>query len=102
MASINQLNGLSTADILKQKNNISSNTNTGNNSFGNILKQSLNEVNTLQEESEKAMTDIATGQVKDLHQAALAIDRAEISMKSMLEVRNKAISAYKELLRTQM
>jgi flagellar hook-basal body complex protein FliE len=102
MASINQLNGLSTADILKQKNNINSNTNTGNNSFGNILKQSLNEVNTLQEESEKAMTDIATGQVKDLHQAALAIDRAEISMKSMLEVRNKAISAYKELLRTQM
>jgi flagellar hook-basal body complex protein FliE len=102
MASINQLNGLSTADILKQKNNISSNTNTGNNNFGDILKQSLNEVNTLQEESEKAMTDIATGQVKDLHQAALAIDRAEISMKSMLEVRNKAISAYKELLRTQM
>ena len=102
MASINQLNGLSTADILKQKNNINSNTNTGNNSFGNILKQSLNEVNTLQEESEKAMTDIATGQVKDLHKAALAIDRAEITMKSMLEVRNKAISAYKELLRTQM
>ena len=102
MASINQLNGLSTADILKQKNNINSNTNTGKNSFGNILKQSLNEVNTLQEESEKAMTDIATGQVKDLHQAALAIDRAEISMKSMLEVRNKAISSYKELLRTQM
>ncbi len=48
------------------------------------------------------MSDIATGQVKDLHQAAIAIDKAEMSMKLMLEVRNKAVSAYKEILRTQM
>ncbi|EPT6503386.1 flagellar hook-basal body complex protein FliE, partial [Campylobacter jejuni] len=51
---------------------------------------------------EAAMTDIATGQVKDLHQAAIAITKAESSMKFMLEVRNKAISAYKEITRTQI
>ncbi|HOI83984.1 MAG TPA: flagellar hook-basal body complex protein FliE, partial [Campylobacterales bacterium] len=39
---------------------------------------------------------------KDLHQAAIAIGKAELSMKMMLEVRNKAISAYKEISRTQM
>ena len=48
------------------------------------------------------MADIATGQVKDLHQAALAIDKAEMSMKLMLEAKNKALSAYKEILRTQI
>lgn len=48
------------------------------------------------------MTDIATGQVKDLHQAAIAITKAESSMKFMLEVRNKAISAYKEITRTHL
>ena len=48
------------------------------------------------------MSDIATGQVKDLHQAALAIDKAEISMKLMLEVRNKALSAYQEISKTQI
>ena len=52
--------------------------------------------------AEAAMTDIATGQVKDLHQAAIAITKAESSMKFMLEVRNKAISAYKEITRTQI
>ena len=56
----------------------------------------------MQVEGEKAMSDIATGSVKDLHQAAIAIDKAEISMKLMLEVRNKALSAYKEITRTQM
>ena len=48
------------------------------------------------------MSDIATGTVKNLSQAAIAIDKAEISMKLMLEVRNKALNAYKELSRTQM
>ncbi|MDQ1338865.1 MAG: flagellar hook-basal body complex protein FliE [Campylobacterota bacterium] len=71
-------------------------------SFADILKNAINETNELQISAEKASTDIATGQVKDLHQAALAIDKAETSMKLMLEVRNKAVSAYKEILRTQM
>jgi len=71
-------------------------------SFEELLKESIEETNELQIESEKASVDIATGQVQDLHQAAIAIGKAETSMKLMLEVRNKAISAYKEILRTQM
>ena len=71
-------------------------------SFGNMLKEAVDEVNTRQKVSEEAMADMATGQIKDLHQAAVAIGKAENSMKLMLEVRNKAISAYKELIKTQM
>jgi flagellar hook-basal body complex protein FliE len=70
--------------------------------FGKMLKRSIDELNVTQKDSEKAMTDIATGQVRDLHQAALTIDKAELSMKVMLEVRNKALSAYKEISRIQM
>ena len=100
MAELHKLSGLSTADFFKSKGTTSAST-TGKD-FGQVLKDSLGEVNKLQETSEKAMADIATGQVKDLHQASIAIDKAEMSMKLMLEVRNKAISAYKEVLRTQM
>lgn len=70
--------------------------------FIKTLKDSIQDVNTEQQTSEKALADIASGQVKDLHQAAIAINRAENSMKVMLEVRNKAINAYKEILRTQI
>jgi flagellar hook-basal body complex protein FliE len=86
----------------KELKNSNIKNNSNGLSFSEVLKKSIGEVNNFQKNSEKAMTDIATGQVKDLHQAAIAIDKAEISMKTMLEVRNKALSAYKEILRTQI
>ena len=70
--------------------------------FFSILQSAIGDVNEKQKTADNALGQIATGQVKDLHQAAIAIDKAEISMKVMLEVRNKAINAYKELLKTQI
>ncbi len=99
MSDLNKVSGLSTADLLGKSN---AKTQTSSEGFADALKQSLNDVNDMQVAGEKAMSDLATGQVKDLHQAALAIDKAEISMKLMLEVRNKALNAYKEISRTQM
>ena len=96
---IDGLSGASTAELLKQKSKVE---NAGGAAFGEHLKSALNEVNEIQVTSEKAIGDMATGQVKDLHQAALAIGKAETSMKLMLEIRNKALNAYKELGRTQI
>jgi flagellar hook-basal body complex protein FliE len=98
---INNVNALLSPDILKDKTSVTQTPSTGD-AFAQSLKSAMNDVNDMQETSEKAMSDIATGQVKDLHQAALAIDKAEISMKLMLEVRNKALNAYQQISRTQM
>lgn len=100
MANIQSIKGLSTADLLANKS--SGSVENSSTDFAQELKNALGNVNQMQVEGEKAMSDIATGSVKDLHQAAIAIDKAEISMKLMLEVRNKALSAYKEITRTQM
>jgi flagellar hook-basal body complex protein FliE len=93
-------------------NKVDSNVNIGNiqnkksksNSadFENLLKKELNETNEMLSDAKKAETDIATGDVKDLAKASITIQKAELKMKMMLEVRNKAISAYKELLKTQI
>jgi len=96
---INGLSSTSTADLLKQKAKL---TPTGGEAFAEHLKSAIGEVNELQVGSEKAVADLATGQVKDLHQAAMAIGKAETNMKLMLEIRNKALNAYKELGRTQL
>lgn len=48
--------------------------------FAKMLKNEIDDLNKAQESGEAAMTDIATGQVKDLHQAAIAITKAESSM----------------------
>lgn len=70
--------------------------------FIDSMKEAFEEVNKEQKVSEQALADVASGQIKDLHQAAIAIGKAEMSMKTMLEIRNKAINAYKEILRTQV
>ena len=101
MNSVTGLTGTSTADLLKQKSKIDT-PSTGGEAFANQLKSALNEVNELQENKEVAVADLASGQVKDLHQAAIAIGKAELSMKLMLEIRNKALNAYKEIGRTQL
>ncbi|HEX5711171.1 MAG TPA: flagellar hook-basal body complex protein FliE [Sulfuricurvum sp.] len=99
MSDIQAIKPISTSDLLKTK----STGNVGSGvDFAQELRNALGDVNKMQVESDQAMSDIATGSVKDLHQAAIAIDKAEISMKLMLEVRNKAINAYKEITRTQM
>ena len=96
---IKSLSGISTADLLKGQNTTQG---AGGERFAEQLKSAINEVNEFQVGSENAVADLATGQVKDLHQAALAIGKAETSMKLMLEIRNKALNAYKELGRTQL
>jgi len=95
--SINKISGIEgIANKLDKSNKVASGD------FSKVLNDSLNEVNKTQVTADKAMADIATGEVKNLHQAALSIGKAETSMKVMLEIRNKALSAYKEISRTQL
>jgi flagellar hook-basal body complex protein FliE len=101
MSEIAAIKPISTADLLKAKGTGGTAGGYGVD-FAQELKAAMGNVNQMQVEGDQAMSDIATGSVKDLHQAAIAIDKAEISMKLMLEVRNKAMSAYKEITRTQM
>ena len=99
---VNKIGTLNQVNI-QQKLNDNNKEKSGNfDSVFNSVKNSIDEVNTIQKDGEKALSDIATGQVKDLHQAAIAINKAATSMKFMLEVRNKAVNAYKEILKTQM
>ncbi|MBE2983957.1 flagellar hook-basal body complex protein FliE [Campylobacter sp. RM9344] len=96
---INNINGINEASLAQNNKKVSQ---ANQNEFENILNNSLKELNEVQVNADKAVADLATGEVKDLHQAAIAIGKADMSMKLMLEIRNKAISAYKEISRTQI
>lgn len=89
MAATNNTSSLSSAKLPAQQSEKS------------VSSQKPKNAGKMQQRAGETMADIATGRVKDLHQAALAIDRAEISMKLTLEIRNKALKAYKEVSRTR-
>ena len=94
---------INTISSLTNKSNATvAKSEASNGDFSKILKDSIEENNDSQVKGDKAMADLATGEVKDLHQAAIAINKAETNMKMMLEIRNKALSAYKEIARTQI
>lgn len=72
---------------------------SGDSGFEDMLKSAISEVNDSQVEGYKAMEGIATGKVKNLQEAVQKIEEAELSLKLALEVKNKAIGAYKEIMR---
>lgn len=66
-------------------------------SFATMLNDAIKDVNDSQVEGYNAMEGIATGKVKNLQEAVQKIEEADLSLKLALEVKNKAIAAYKEI-----
>lgn len=71
-------------------------------SFSDILKESIDEVNDLKMEAAKATEDLAMGRNGDIQGTIMAVEKAELSFKLMMEVRNKIVSAYQEVMRTSV
>lgn len=72
------------------------------NSFGQIFMKSLDEVNSAHKIADKMMSDLATGKNVDIHQTMIAVEKADISFRLMLQVRNKLVAAYQEINRMQV
>ena len=71
-------------------------------SFGMMLKNAMHEVNKLQQEADQSIQQLASGQGADVHQTMIAMEKAEISFQLMMQVRNKIIAAYEEIMRMQI
>ena len=71
-------------------------------SFGNALQQSLEQVNRLQMEADASIDGLATGNQIDIHQTMIAVEKASLTFELMLQIRNKVISAYDKIMRTQV
>ena len=74
----------------------------GDKSFASVLKQSLTEVNTMQQKADAAITALASGEKVSLHETMIAMEQADVSFRLMMQVRNKIVEAYQEILRMQV
>ncbi|MBC7658785.1 MAG: flagellar hook-basal body complex protein FliE [Chitinophagaceae bacterium] len=68
-------------------------------SFMDHLKQAMEEVNTDQVTADKKATDLASGKDTNIHETMLSASTAELSFNMMVQVRNKALAAYQEIMR---
>lgn len=67
-------------------------------SFANMLA----DVNDQQLNAEAKKTEFLTSPKKDLHGTMIAMEKAEVSLKMMMQVRNKMVKAYEEVMRMQV
>lgn len=71
-------------------------------SFGTLLKNTLEHVNEAQLQSDQLTTMLTEGQPIELHEVMIASQKASIMMDTALEIRNKAVEAYQEMMRMQV
>ena len=71
-------------------------------SFGGILKSHLTEVNHLQNSADIAAQKLASGQDKDIHNTMIAMEKAGVAFQLTMQVRNKVLEAYQEIMRMQV
>lgn len=67
--------------------------------FSQFLSDALNGVDTLQKNAETASTGLATGQIQDIHTVMIAAQKASLALNMTVQVRNKVIEGYQEIMR---
>ena len=71
-----------------------------NQSFGSVLQNALGEVNKLQSDAGAMVQKFALGGDVDVHQVMIAMEQASTAMALTVQVRNKMVEAYQEIIRT--
>lgn len=71
-------------------------------SFGNMLARSLSDANRLKLEADEAVENLAAGKQKDIHATMIDLEKADVAFQLLMQVRNKIISAYETIMRTQV
>ena len=70
--------------------------------FGDVFKNALKEVSAAQNVSDKKTDQLLTGEVKDVHEVMIASQKASLSLQMTMQVRNKVVEAYQEVMRMQV
>ncbi len=71
-------------------------------SFKQVLAETIGEAQRLQTEADMTIRQLVSGQIKDVTEAVVAVEKADVSFQSMMAVRNKIVDAYQEIMRMQV
>jgi flagellar hook-basal body complex protein FliE len=70
-------------------------------SFGNLLKEAIQQVNDVEKGSQGELQKYLSNE-SDLHSVMIALEKADLSFQTMMQVRNKIVQAYQEIMKSQV
>jgi flagellar hook-basal body complex protein FliE len=71
-------------------------------SFAQVIQHMLADANAQQLQADHAVQQLALGQTDNIHQVMIAIGRADLSLRTVLEIRNRLTEAYQDIMRMQV
>jgi flagellar hook-basal body complex protein FliE len=100
------MNTIKGIDLLNAKTPLAEAANpaqeTAKGDFGTHLKQALGEVNELQQQADQAIQQLVGEGKGDLQETMVALEKADVSFRLMMQIRNKVLEAYQEIMRMQV
>jgi len=72
------------------------------NSFGTLLRSKIAEINHLKLDADEAIEKVELSDSGSIHEAMIALEKADISFRAMMQVRNRILEAYQEIMRMQV
>src|SRR3974390_3057086 len=70
-------------------------------SFGNMLNEAIQQVNDVEKSSQGELQKFLSNE-SDLHSVMISLEKADLSFQTMMQVRNKIVSAYQEIMKAQV
>jgi flagellar hook-basal body complex protein FliE len=95
MVSMNNISGISVFDAVNQN----SSKKTAGTEFKDTLNTLLSQVNTQLKEDDQMTNEFALGKTDSLHEVMIATEKSSISLSFLLQIRNKLLEAYQEVMR---
>lgn len=71
-------------------------------SFSDYLKNAIKQVDELEKQSKAVAADFAAGKTDNIHEVMIAAQKADIAIQFTLQIRNKILDAYNEIMRMQI
>ena len=71
-------------------------------SFKETMKSFLEDVNGLQQKADESIQKMAAGEINDVHQVMASVEEANVAFNMMMEIRNKVMDAYQEVMRIRL
>ncbi|MCM3616264.1 flagellar hook-basal body complex protein FliE [Sutcliffiella horikoshii] len=91
-----------TSQVIPQTNNGLKTSGDVHKQFSSYLKDAINEVNNSQAASNQITTKLVNNEGVELHDVLIAQQKASVAMQLTMEVRNKGVEAYQEIMRMQV
>lgn len=99
---VNNINGLDISGSLSKLSPTGESSESEGGGFGSVIKDAVDSLDKTQKAAEQEIKTAVKGESPDLHKTIIALQSADLQFQLGLQVRNKLIGAYEEIMRMQV